>query len=132
MRGLVGRGLDPDPLSRLAAVYAVPGLYEHLFYERLKGQSPAVVSALLAEAVEAEGDDPAALPVLDLGAGNGMVGEALREHGFEEITGVDITPEAGEAVERDRPACMPPTTSATCWTCPRTPPRSSARRASAR
>jgi predicted TPR repeat methyltransferase len=41
--------------------------------------------------------------VLDLGAGNGMVGEALREHGFEQITGVDITPEAGEAVERDRP-----------------------------
>ena len=41
--------------------------------------------------------------MLDLGAGNGMVGEALREHGFEEITGVDITPEAGEAAERDRP-----------------------------
>ena len=41
--------------------------------------------------------------MLDLGAGNGMVGEALREHGFDEITGVDITPEAGEAVERDRP-----------------------------
>ncbi len=41
--------------------------------------------------------------MLDLGAGNGMVGEALREHGFEDITGVDITPEAGEAVERDRP-----------------------------
>ena len=32
-----------------------------------------------------------------------MVGEALREHGFEDITGIDITPEAGEAVERDRP-----------------------------
>jgi len=50
-----------------------------------------------------DGDDPSRLTVLDLGAGNGMVGEALREHGFEEVTGVDITPEAGEAAERDRP-----------------------------
>jgi SAM-dependent methyltransferase len=84
-------------------IYAVEGLYEHLFYARLRCQSPAVVAALLAEAVEDAGDDPAGLSVLDLGAGNGMVGEALRECGFEELTGVDITPEAGEAVERDRP-----------------------------
>ena len=84
-------------------IYAVEGLYEHLFYVRLRCQSPTVVATLLAEAVEAAGEDPAALSVLDLGAGNGMVGEALREHGFGELTGVDITPEAGEAVERDRP-----------------------------
>ena len=86
-----------------AAIFSIPGLYEHLFYERLKCQSPEVVSALLAGAVEEAGEDPSALAVLDLGAGNGMVGEALRGHGFEEITGIDITPEAGEAVERDRP-----------------------------
>ena len=84
-------------------IYAVEGLYEHLFYERLRCQSPTVVADLLADAVEQAGDDPAALEVLDLGAGNGMVGEALRERGFGSITGVDITPEAGEAVERDRP-----------------------------
>jgi hypothetical protein len=84
-------------------IYAVEGLYEHLFYTRLRCQSPSVVAALLAEAVEDAGEDPADLSVLDLGAGNGMVGEALREHGFQELTGVDITPEAGEAVERDRP-----------------------------
>jgi len=84
-------------------IYSVPGLYEHLFYERLRCQSPAVVAELLAGAVREAGEDPSQLDVLDLGAGNGMVGEALREHGFEETTGVDITPEAGEAVERDRP-----------------------------
>lgn len=84
-------------------IYAVEGLYEHLFYVRLRCQSPAVVATLLAEAVEEAGEDPAELKVLDLGAGNGMVGEALREHGFRELVGVDITPEAGEAVERDRP-----------------------------
>jgi hypothetical protein len=85
------------------AIYAVEGLYEHLFYVRLRCQSPTVVGTLLAEAVEEAGEDPAELTVLDLGAGNGMVGEALREHGFRELVGVDITPEAGEAVERDRP-----------------------------
>ena len=84
-------------------IYSVPGLYEHLFYERLRCQSPAVVAELLAGAVQEAGEDPSQLDVLDLGAGNGMVGEALREHGFEDITGVDITPEAGDAVARDRP-----------------------------
>ena len=84
-------------------IYDVPGLYEHLFYERLKCQSPGVVGDLLTEAVEAAGQAPADLRVLDLGAGNGIVGEALRLRGFEEVVGVDISPEAGEAVERDRP-----------------------------
>lgn len=85
------------------AIYDVPGLYEHLFHERLKCQSPAVVSELLAQTVAREGGEPARISVLDLGAGNGMVGEALSEQGFDETTGVDISPEAGEAVERDRP-----------------------------
>lgn len=84
-------------------IYAVEGLYEFLFYERLRCQSPTVVAGLLAEAVEEAGEDPGELSVLDLGAGNGMVGEALRERGFGPITGVDITPEAGTAAERDRP-----------------------------
>jgi len=84
-------------------VYAIPGLYEHLFYERLKCESPTVVTDLLLRAIRAAGEDPAALRVLDLGAGNGMVGEALRERGFEDVVGVDIVPEAGEAVVRDRP-----------------------------
>jgi len=84
-------------------IYAIPGLYEHLFYERLKCQSPGVVGDLLADAVEAAGQDTAALRVLDLGAGNGIMGEALSKRGFEDIVGVDISPEAGEAAERDRP-----------------------------
>ncbi len=41
--------------------------------------------------------------MLDLGAGNGIVGEALRDRGFKEIVGVDIIPEAGDAAARDRP-----------------------------
>jgi len=84
-------------------IYAVPGLYEHLFYERLECQSPTVVTALLEEHVRGVGGDPEGFRVLDLGAGNGMVGEALRERGFGEVVGVDIEPESGPATERDRP-----------------------------
>jgi hypothetical protein len=84
-------------------IYSVPGLYEHLFYERLRCQSPSVVSGLLGECVEREGEEPAAMTVLDLGAGNGMVGEALSERGFGDVVGVVISPETAEATERDRP-----------------------------
>jgi len=101
----LGRG---DDVRRIrfhdyGEIYAVQGLYEHLFYERLQCQSPTVVTALLEEHVRGVGENPADFRVLDLGAGNGMVGEALRERGFGEVVGVDIEPESGPATERDRP-----------------------------
>jgi predicted TPR repeat methyltransferase len=84
-------------------IYKVPGLYEHLFYEVLDCQSPKVVCDLLAEQLADGGHPPEKLQVLDLGAGNGMVGERLKENGSGTIVGVDILPEAAEAAERDRP-----------------------------
>lgn len=84
-------------------VFSVAGLYEHLFYDRLQCQSPTVVSDLLAEQVDAAGEHASDLRVLDLGAGNGMVGEAMLQRGVGAVVGVDIVPEAGEAIERDRP-----------------------------
>jgi predicted TPR repeat methyltransferase len=84
-------------------IYRVPGLYEQLFYEVLDCKSPEVVCDLLREQLEEGNHDPAALSVLDLGAGNGMVGERLKELGAGTIVGVDILPEAAEATERDRP-----------------------------
>lgn len=41
--------------------------------------------------------------MLDLGAGNGMMGEELKKHGISRLIGVDIIPEACEATIRDRP-----------------------------
>ena len=41
--------------------------------------------------------------MLDLGAGNGMMGEELKKHGISRLIGVDIIPEAYEATIRDRP-----------------------------
>ncbi len=43
------------------------------------------------------------LRVLDLGAGNGMMGEELKKFGVSRLIGVDIIQEAYEATIRDRP-----------------------------
>lgn len=84
-------------------IYRVPGLYEFLFYEHLECCSPEVVVGLLADELMAEGVDPSTLRVLDLGAGNGMVGEELVDLGVGAIVGVDLIPEAAAAAQRDRP-----------------------------
>jgi SAM-dependent methyltransferase len=84
-------------------IYAIPGLYEFLFYERLECCSPEVVRSLLEDELEAEDVDPASLRVLDLGAGNGMAGEELADLGVGAIVGIDLLPEAAAAAERDRP-----------------------------
>jgi len=84
-------------------IYAIPGLYEYLFHERLKCKSPEKVCELLAREFNESSQNIAELVVLDLGAGNGMVGEQLRSHGLEMIYGIDIEEEAKKAVGRDRP-----------------------------
>ena len=84
-------------------IYDVPGLYERIFHDHLECQSPEVVIGLLAEQLERAGVDPGDLSVLDVGAGNGLVGEELQRLGVAAIVGVDIIPEAARAAERDRP-----------------------------
>lgn len=84
-------------------IYKVQGLYEQIFYERLKCQSPSKVTKMLKAALEQEQDNFSELRVLDLGAGNGMMGEELKKYGVSRLVGVDIIPEAYHATERDRP-----------------------------
>lgn len=84
-------------------IYDRPGLYESIFYDRLKCCSPERVVQQLNEVLEDHHDSPENLKVLDLGAGNGMVGEELRNAGVEKVVGVDIIPEAKMATMRDRP-----------------------------
>ena len=81
----------------------VPGLYEQIFYERLKCTSPNKVASILKAAITQSNDNFTELRVLDLGAGNGMMGEELKKHGVSRLVGVDIIPEAYEATIRDRP-----------------------------
>ncbi len=86
-----------------AEIYEIPGLYEHLFYEELECASPRVVCDALGRELAARELAPETLRVFDVGAGNGMVGERLRELGASVVVGADILPEAAAAAERDRP-----------------------------
>jgi len=84
-------------------IYQIQGLYEQIFYDRLKCTSPSKVTTILESAVRQSGDNFTELRVLDLGAGNGMMGEELKKHGISRLIGVDIIPEAYDATIRDRP-----------------------------
>lgn len=84
-------------------IYSVPGLYERLFHEILECQSPDVVAKLLKEKTQQDDILPENMRVLDLGAGNGLVGEHLVNLGAGLVVGVDIIPEAAAAADRDRP-----------------------------
>ena len=84
-------------------IYQIPGLYEQLFYDRLKCSSPVKVTEILEAAVRQSRDSFTELRVLDLGAGNGMMGEELKKHGVARLIGIDIIPEACDATIRDRP-----------------------------
>ena len=84
-------------------IYPHPGLYEQIFYERLACSSPETVVGLLERRLVAQSVDPQTLRVLDLGAGNGMVGDELARIGTGALVGVDIIEEAASAAARDRP-----------------------------
>ena len=84
-------------------IYQIPGLYEQIFYDRLKCTSPTKGTAILESSIKQSPDNFTELRVLDLGAGNGMMGEELKKRGISRLIGVDIIPEAYEALIRDRP-----------------------------
>lgn len=86
-----------------AEIYNRAGLYEQLFYDRLRCTSPRKVSELLQRALQTAYQPPTELRVLDLGAGNGMMGEELKDKGIARMVGADIIPEARDAAYRDRP-----------------------------
>ena len=81
-------------------IYRRAGLYEQLFYERLRCNSPSKARDVLLKVLADNQQDVHSLRVLDLGAGNGMMGDLLDA---ARVVGVDILPEARAACERDRP-----------------------------
>ena len=85
-----------------AGVYAVPGLYERVFYETLGMRSTREVVRLYA-GWSRVGAGTAEERVVDFGAGNGLGGEELRARGVGGLVGVDLEPMARTAAERDRP-----------------------------
>jgi predicted TPR repeat methyltransferase len=83
-------------------IYRLPGLYEQLFDQNLQCSSPRRVVSVIGEVMHEWAVEPAELHVLELGAGNGMVGEQLRSLGVGSLVGVDILAEAAAAAKRDR------------------------------
>lgn len=81
-------------------IYDCPGLYEQLFYQRLRCASPRKARNLLNKVLLDNRIELSELRVLDLGAGNGMVGELMDA---ARVIGVDISESARRACERDRP-----------------------------
>ena len=96
-------------------IYLRPGLYEQLFYDRLKCTSPTKVGALLKDTLDSSHQNFSELRVLDLGAGNGMMGEVMNGYGVARMIGVDIIPEAKTACFA---IAQPYTTSTTSPTLP--------------
>ena len=86
-----------------AEIYREPGLYERVFVEELGMRSTFEVVRLFGAALDRLGADPVAQRVLDVGAGNGIGGEALRALGVRSVVAVDLEPEARVAAARDRP-----------------------------
>ena len=84
-------------------IYQVQGLYEQIFYDRLKCTSPGKVASILESAIKQYQDNFTELRILYLGAVNGMMGEELKKRGVSRLIGVDIISEAYDATIRDRP-----------------------------
>jgi SAM-dependent methyltransferase len=83
-------------------IYEIPGLYETLFCDILRCRSPRKIREMLQRCIHESRVAPGDLRVLDLGAGNGMVGEELAMLGVRRMVGVDIIQAAAEAAHRDR------------------------------
>lgn len=99
---LDGESREKIRLHDYDRIYEVPGLYEQVVYERLKCRSPATVVDVLYSVCQSH-QRFNEMRVLDLGAGNGMVGEELKKKGVSRLIGVDIISGAQAATERDRP-----------------------------
>jgi SAM-dependent methyltransferase len=84
-------------------VYTIPGLYEEVVQRRLECASPEWIAAAVVGRATATGQPSSKLRVFDLGAGNGVVADELRERGVMTVVGLDNIAEAREAAERDRP-----------------------------
>ena len=85
---LDGESKEKIRLHDYDRIFAVPGLYEQVVYERLKCVSPKTVVEVLRRSVSQAQQSLNELRVLDLGAGNGMVGDELKKHGVSRLVGM--------------------------------------------
>ena len=94
-------GVNPQAAALLVRAYALQTddesralyrdwaeTYDNTMLQGLNYQSPALVAGLLAQHLP---DRQA--QILDIGCGTGLGGQALAEHGFQCIDGLDVSPE---------------------------------------
>jgi SAM-dependent methyltransferase len=84
-------------------VYALAGLYEEIVQRRLDCRSPDEIASMLADATDSLRWERSRVRVLDIGAGNGISGEALAALGMRPVVATDLEPAARDAAMRDRP-----------------------------
>lgn len=94
---------DAFRLHEYDRVFAVPGLYEEVVQERLRCASPRTLADGLLRCAAGAGIAPQDIAVFDLGAGNGVMGEALRARGVPTLVASDNIAVARDAALRDRP-----------------------------
>lgn len=101
-------GVSPQAAALLVRAYALrtdeelralyrdwAETYDNTMLEGLNYQSPTLVAELLAQHLP----DRQAL-VLDIGCGTGLGGQALADHGFQRIDGLDLSPEMMQVAAR--------------------------------
>src|SRR3546814_16742356 len=69
------------------SIYGIPGLYEPIFYERLKCDSPRFIAQLLNQVLAQSGDDLNRPPVPTFGARHALMGEELAPTGGPRLVG---------------------------------------------
>ena len=84
-------------------IFEIPGLYEELFYSKLDCKSPFRIVQLFQDTLEEFEEKMEEVRAIEIGAGNGIVGETLKEYGADSVVGLDIIKEAKAAALRDRP-----------------------------
>lgn len=92
-------------------MYAQPGLYEYIVHERLACDSPRILVQSLKEHLASPSVSESfagPLTILDVAAGNGIVGAELRKQlaekpGIRRLIGTDLLESARSAALRDRP-----------------------------
>ncbi|MEY4266801.1 MAG: hypothetical protein RIS90_1336 [Pseudomonadota bacterium] len=101
-------GVDADAAALLVRAYALRNdeesralyrdwaeTYDATMLQGLNYQSPMLVAKLLATQLA---DRQA--PVLDIGCGTGLAGQALAGYGFQQIDGLDLSPEMMQVAAR--------------------------------
>jgi len=86
------------------SMYRVPWLYDSMIFDKLNCQTPYNLADRVKKYIDENWTNGETLRILEIGAGSGAFGEALKDRNIGDIIwGLDIIEEAKLAADRDRP-----------------------------